>query len=172
MPLLLLVDSTFRNRTAVYSDRVWAYIQNNIYVSLMCVLRCCCCCCVFTLLYPSTQVDILFIIFGAPKSLRTLVIWFIFSLLRWLYEIVFFSSSELLLLWTGKTDWDRVIWKKQNIYFQLNKMMMFVFLTRTWVSCLNWYLRHNVKKFTSTCKILVLHVVAFKKENIFLSFNH
>lgn len=40
------------------------------------------------------KVDILFIIFGAPKSLRTLVIWFIFSLLRWLCEIVFFSSSE------------------------------------------------------------------------------
>lgn len=49
-------------------------------------------------------------------------------------------------------------------------MMMFVLLTRTWVSCLNWYLRHNVKKLTSTCKIL--HVVAFKKENIFLYFNH
>lgn len=28
------------------------------------------------------------------------------------------------------------------------------------------------KKFTSTCKILVLHVVAFIKENIFLYFNH
>lgn len=49
------------------------------------------------LLYFTPQhlkVDILFIIFGAPKSLRTLVIWFIFSLLRWLREIVFFSSSE------------------------------------------------------------------------------